>query len=93
MFSGHNVIGFSTGSEGSKKVKVFSTIRKEYLPEEFVVATENEIEEAAIKAAAAFEVYKKVPFTKRADFLEAIAEEIANVGDKLIQRAMLEASR
>lgn len=69
MFSGHNVIGFSIGSEGSKKVKVFSTIRKEYLPEEFVVATENEIEEAAIKAAAAFEVYKKIAFYEKSRLL------------------------
>src|SRR5688500_5660207 len=90
MFNGHSYIGSALGTQGSKKLKVFSTINQDYLPEDFVVATEEEVEAAASKAADAFEVYKKIPGRERAFFLEAIAEEIANIGDSLVQRAMLE---
>lgn len=90
MFNGYNYIGFAASSKGDQKVKVFSTSRGEYLPEDFTVATVEEIEEAAAKAGAAFEIYKKTSFETRADFLESIAEEIINTGDVLIKRAMME---
>ncbi len=90
MFNGHSYIGSALGTQGSKKLKVFSTVKQDYLPEDFIVVTEEEIEAAAAKAADAFEVYKKIPGRERAFFLEAIAEEIANIGDSLVQRAMLE---
>lgn len=90
MFNGHNYIGFTPGAQGSKKLKVFSTVNQDFLPEDFIVATGNEIEAATTKATEAFEVYKKIPSDQKADFLETIADEIANIGDMLIQRAMLE---
>ena len=60
------------------------------MPEEFTLATDDEIEEALAKAKAAFDPYKKTSPEARAVFLETIAEEILNIGDGLIQRAMLE---
>jgi NADP-dependent aldehyde dehydrogenase len=90
MFSGHNYIGHAASGKNNKKLKVFSTTQQEYLSEEFTIATPEEIEEAASKAKSAFEVYKKTSFEERAVFLETIAEEISNIGDVLIQRAMLE---
>ena len=90
MFNGHSYIGSALATEGSKKLKVFSTTRQDYLPEEFIVATEDEIEAATKKATEAFEIYKKIPGREKAFFLEAIAEEIAGIGDALVQRAMLE---
>ncbi len=90
MFNGHNNIGFETSAKGDKKVKVYSTAQQEYLPEDFTLATDEEIEQATSKAKAAFEVYKKTSPHNRALFLETIAEEILNIGDVLIQRAMLE---
>ena len=90
MFSGHNFIGSAQSAEGNKKLKVFSTSTGEYLAEEFAIATDNEIEAATAKAAAAFELYKNVPAGQRAVFLETIAAEIENIGDDLIQRAKLE---
>jgi len=90
MFSGHNIIGYSTSAKAGKKLQAFSTIRQGYLPEEFTIATEEDIEAATAKAAAAFEVYKKTTYEERARFLEAIADEILAIGDALIQRAMLE---
>lgn len=90
MFNGHNILGFTTSNNSDKKVQVFSTLRQEYLPEEFSLATEEEIEVAAAKAKEAFNTYKKTSPEVRAAFLETIAEEIMNIGDVLIQRAMLE---
>ena len=90
MYNGHNYIGFTSTAEGNEKVKVFSTTNRDYLPEEFSLATEEEIEQATSKAKAAFEVYKKSSFEARAIFLETIADEILSIGETLIQRAMLE---
>jgi 2,5-dioxopentanoate dehydrogenase len=90
MFSGHNYTGFAASAENNKKVKVFSTVQQDYLPEEFTLATETETEAAVTKAKAAFEVYKKTTPEARAVFLETIADEIIAIGDGLIQRAMLE---
>src|SRR5687767_1136727 len=90
MFNGHNNIGYASSAKGDKKVKVYSTVQQDYLPEEFTLATDEEIEQATSKANAAFEMYKKTSFEARAIFLETIAEEILNIGDILIRRAMLE---
>jgi 2,5-dioxopentanoate dehydrogenase len=90
MFSGHNHIGFTISAEGDQKITVFSTLQQNFLPEEFTLATDTEIEDALSKAKAAFDTYKKTSAEVRAIFLETIAEEIINIGDALIQRAMLE---
>ena len=90
MFNGHNNIGFASSAKGDKKVKVYSTAQQDYLPEDFTLATDEEIEQATSKAKSAFELYKKTSPDERAIFLESIAEEILNTGEVLIQRAMLE---
>lgn len=90
MLTGSNFIGFEKGFSGEKRMRSFSTVLKGDLPGEFFVATEVEINEAVSKAALAFEIYRKTSFEQRAEFLEAIAEEIMQLGDDLIERAHLE---
>ncbi|WP_132053405.1 aldehyde dehydrogenase (NADP(+)) [Pseudocnuella soli] len=90
MLLGHNFIGFETKSAGDKKLKAFSTVQKENLPGDFAIATAEEISAAVQKAKAAFETYSQTSFAERAAFLEAIADEIMELGDALIQRAHLE---
>ena len=90
MISGYNFIGFEKKAAGEKKLPAFSTVLKEVLPGEFSVATSQEIGEAVSKATAAFEVYRQTSFAQRAEFLDAIAEEIMQLGDALVQRAHLE---
>jgi NADP-dependent aldehyde dehydrogenase len=91
MFSGHNYIGFETiANDNNKKVKVFSTIQRDYLAEEFSIAGDKEVELATSKAKAAFETYKNTSFKERATFLDTIAAEILLIGDELIRRGMLE---
>jgi NADP-dependent aldehyde dehydrogenase len=90
MLSGHNFIGFERKASGEKKLLSFSTVLRSHLPGDFMVATEEEIEEAVSKAAAAFETYRQTSFTERAEFLETIADEIMQLGEDLIERCHLE---
>jgi 2,5-dioxopentanoate dehydrogenase len=90
MLSGHNFIGFNKGAAGSKTIRSFSTILNDHLPEEFFVATPGEIETALERSTQAFKIYRNTTPSQRADFLEAIAEEIIELGEILIVRAMQE---
>jgi NADP-dependent aldehyde dehydrogenase len=90
MLLGHNFIGFDKKASGEKKLSAFSTVLKNNLPGEFLVATENEIEEAVAKATTAFEIYRNTSFAERAEFLDTIADEIMQLGDELIERCHLE---
>jgi alpha-ketoglutaric semialdehyde dehydrogenase len=90
MLHGHNVIGFEVSTKGTQSFQSFSTLQGTHLPEHFHIATDEEIEAAIAKAVAAFAIFSKTSFVQRAVFLEAIAEEILNIGDFLLERANLE---
>ncbi|MGO1070981.1 aldehyde dehydrogenase (NADP(+)) [Lysobacter sp. CA199] len=53
----------------------------------FSAATADQIDRACALAAFAFDPYRALPLPVRADFLEAIANEIIALGDALIERA------
>lgn len=90
MLSGHNVIGFDLSGKGTDSIQSFSTLEDGVLPVKFHIATDEEIATAIAKAVAAFRIYGKMDFIKRAEFLEEIASEILNTGDTLLRRANLE---
>ncbi len=56
----------------------------------FKNATAAEINEAMEKAWIAFHQYRKLSLKHRADFMRAIAVELENCGDELIQTTMRE---
>lgn len=56
----------------------------------FSVATLDDVETACAAAAAAFPVYSSLSREKRAEFLEAAADEIDALGETLTERAMAE---
>ncbi|WP_427936884.1 aldehyde dehydrogenase family protein, partial [Achromobacter marplatensis] len=56
----------------------------------FGLGTRADVERAAQLAAAAFDPYRNLPLVRRAEFLEAIADEILALGDELIERAHAE---
>ena len=56
----------------------------------FTDATTTEIEAAMQKAWTAFHQYKRMPLHQRASFMKAIAIELENIGDVLIETAMQE---
>ncbi|WP_439504288.1 aldehyde dehydrogenase (NADP(+)) [Sediminibacterium sp.] len=90
MLHGHNLIGFEESAKGKETFQSFSTVQGSFLPDQFHIATNNEIEAAIAKAVAAFGIYSKLSFAERAVFLETIAEEILQLGDDLLERAHLE---
>ncbi len=60
------------------------------LPGIFTEATDSAVAEACEQAAEAFQTYRQLPGTAKADLLDAIAAEIEALGDELLQRAHLE---
>src|SRR5918993_4536774 len=60
------------------------------LPEAFFEATKEEVDSAAQSSAEAFLAYSKTSGAQKAAFLEAIAEEIMNAGEGLLERANAE---
>ena len=90
MLLGHNLIGFNTSASGPETLQSFSTIKGDFLPEKFYVATEEEVSAAVNKSVSAFKSYSKTDFVSRALFLETIADQIYAIGDVLLGRANLE---
>ncbi len=87
MITGKNYIGKDAAAKGSKVLKAYNPTDNSVFPEEFVAATSEEVDQAAAKAHRAFNAYKSISYEKRAQFLEAIADEIMNLGDALLERA------
>jgi alpha-ketoglutaric semialdehyde dehydrogenase len=76
--AGQNIFSNSNPSTGEKLIPQFRE------------ASDEEVQNAASEAAAAFDVYQRISPEDRANFLRRIAEEINNLGDELIQRAKAE---
>ncbi|MBL6445781.1 aldehyde dehydrogenase (NADP(+)) [Fulvivirga sp. 29W222] len=89
VVQGKNIIGFSLSAASEEFVNSYDP-REARTLEKFYMATKEEIEETLQKAAKAFEVYKQFPGSKKADFLEAIADEILVLDDELVQMAVKE---
>lgn len=90
MLKGYNLIGQTKSREGQEFLQAFNPVTQNHLPEQFTIATDNEVNAAVDKASTAFVAYKAKTAEERAVFLETIAGEIIALGDELIQRAMLE---
>ena len=56
----------------------------------FTLATVDDVDAACAAAEAAFPIYSALPREKRAEFLEAAADEIDALGDALTERATAE---
>ena len=87
---GFNYLGSEKSGLGVKVFQAEAAATNEVLEGAFKEATSAEIDKAVMKASKAFPLYKSKSAEERANFLDAIAEEILNLGDELIQRAMLE---
>lgn len=87
---GKNFIGYSLSAKGQHQYKSYIPSQDAYLPETFVTATNDEVEEALTLANKAFLPYSSLEPAKRAAFLRAICDEIAKLGDELLDRAHLE---
>lgn len=85
-----NIIGYELSSDSSKTIRAFDPKNIAPLGEEFVVATEAEVDKALQKAIQAWRMYRMMNDEHRAEFLNAIADGLENLEDELVQRAMLE---
>lgn len=87
---GQNFIGQQTSAQNSKTFQAVNPENRESLEPEFHEASQTEVEGAVEKAADAFLEYSKKSANEKADFLDAIGDEIMAMGDDLIQRCMKE---
>jgi NADP-dependent aldehyde dehydrogenase len=88
--TGKQLIGFQTKAAGHRNFQGVQAATGELLPQVYTEATVDEANEAFQKAASAFKTYRNISDEKRASFLNAIAEEIVAIGDRLIQTACAE---
>jgi 2,5-dioxopentanoate dehydrogenase len=88
--TGYNIIGIKRTGIGKRTFNAVNPADGSTLEPVFYEADAEEILEAAEKAESAFSVYGRVGGNKRADFLDAIADEIDTFGDPLIDRCCSE---
>ena len=88
--TGKNIIGSSLSAEGRNIFYGEDPSTEKKLEPGFYEATDAEVHAAIRLATAAFQQYRNKSGKEKADFLEAIAEEILGLGEELISRCMLE---
>lgn len=90
MIKGTNFIGKTASAKGKDSLFAINPTDNSQLSGQFNVATEAEVNAAVEQAQSAYLIYQEISSAKRADFLDAIAEEIMALGDELIHRAATE---
>ncbi|MBU3821007.1 aldehyde dehydrogenase (NADP(+)) [Flavobacteriaceae bacterium XHP0103] len=88
--TGKNYIAGNISAKGTATFKGVNPSDATELPTTFYEATPEEVAEAAVKGHEAFAVYRKKSGQEKADFLDAIADEINNLGNVLIERCSAE---
>ena len=88
--TGLNFIGSEKSGKGSASFQATNPATQESLPTDFKEATAEEVGLAVLKADSAFQAYKSKSSEERAQFLEAIGDELIALGDDLIERCMAE---
>jgi alpha-ketoglutaric semialdehyde dehydrogenase len=82
--TGHNYIGGERRAAGTVQHKSLDASSGEALPYTFIQATPEEVDAAAQAAAAAYPTYRNLSAVRRAEFLEAIADEIDALGNDFV---------
>lgn len=89
---GKNRIGFNLSDKGSAGLSSFNPATAEIRNNQFVGATNEDIEATMQKASDAFNTYRNTTPEQRAKFLETIADEILALDNELVQAAMEESA-
>ncbi|WP_308993298.1 aldehyde dehydrogenase (NADP(+)) [Mariniflexile litorale] len=84
MITGKNYIGNKLSAKGNISHKTINPKLNIENATEFIEAVTEEIDEAAQLATEAFKTFRKTPGKQRAKFLNAIADEILALDQKLI---------
>lgn len=85
--TGKSFIGFREAADGHTTFRAFNPATGEALEPEFQAATTEEVDLAARLATEAFASYRELPGSKKAEFLNRIADNIEAVTDPLVERA------
>ena len=88
--TGQNFIGNEKSAKGKLTFNAVNPATTKEIEPLFYEATLDEVNLAVNKADEAFKVYRKKSGKEKAEFLEAIAEEILALGDELILRCVTE---
>ncbi|WDY55929.1 aldehyde dehydrogenase (NADP(+)) [Pseudomonas sp. PSKL.D1] len=88
--SGSNFIGGARSAAGSVRLHSFDARTGEALPVIFTQATVEEVDAAADAAEQAFPAFNRLAPERRAQFLDAIAEQLDNLGEPFIATACRE---
>lgn len=81
---GHNYIGGQRSVEGSVIAKSVDASTGETLGYDFHQATLDEVDPAARAAATAYQTFRELSAERRAEFLDAIADELDALGDEFV---------
>src|SRR4030042_5142086 len=90
QLTGLNFSGCECSGKSKATFRAVNPDTREKMLPLFHEATRHEIDRAVLKARTAFKVYSKKSGQERALLLNAIADEILNLGDDLIQRCIEE---
>ncbi len=88
--SGKNVIGYSLKSAGNRFFFGVNPALEQEIPNQFVQATSEEVNEACEIAQKAFPLYSSPPIEKRLKFISTIVAEIQNNFDLLCELMTME---
>jgi alpha-ketoglutaric semialdehyde dehydrogenase len=81
---GHNYIGGQRSAAGTVRLQSIDASTGEALPHDFLQATPEEVDAAAKAAAVAYPAYRSLSAERRAQFLDAIANELDALGDEFV---------
>lgn len=90
LLTGQNFTGFTTSAKGDKTFQAFAPAQNSFLPDNFHIAIQTELEYVLSLSRKAFAPFAATSYSERAAFLEAIADEIMQLGDALIERCSAE---
>ena len=82
--SGENYIGNQRSAKGNVHFRTFDPVANKESEWNFCEATVEEINEAAVLSSEVFKIYRNTPPSERANFLDAIADEIEALGNDLL---------
>ena len=90
QLDGRSLIAGKTAHATAKTFHAVSPADGTRLEPDFHEAAAADVNLAMHQADEAFEIYRRMPASARADFLDVIAAEIMAAGDALLQRASAE---
>ena len=90
QLEGRSLIAGKTAHATAKTFHVISPLDGKRIDPDFHEASAADVDLAMHQAEEAFEIFRQMPAKSRADFLDAIAVEIAATGDALLQCANAE---